>query len=590
MSWNEAETNGERGRAYLYFEPREELSGFVNNKNSVYWLESKAEYNAISENKLMVGDNLTAMAAMRVSWLLTENEKKFDLIYIDPPYNVGGKTGYKNTYKGESEGNFGWAGDHGKWLDFMEPRLKMAKLLMKDEGLIMVSICDEEYPRLMLLMEDIFGATNKIGTFIWDKKQGSPSESINVVHEYIICFAKNKQKAWRLSQLKPGCVEIMSKAKEYVEKQGLEKAKISLKKWIKEQEKKGNISRGLSPYCFIHPVTHRIFSDIPSCAQDDNGSRFRKPLKHPITNEDCPVPLKGWKWSEGTLLSMVNYDDVVEYEKGYICGQIIFGKDHTTVPRKISYLDEKDRQQPPSIIRTRSSGVKDLPPGVSFPTPKPLELLETLIDLIPSNNIRVLDFFGGSGTTAHAVVNLNNRDNGNREFVLIEQLDMFVNDAIVPRLEHILGKENFGVFSLDKKEINSIDLLVAFQKHSEEYLKATHSLNVPLDHQSEGVKVIGYNTSTKTLIATLTQELRDVESKDYFIKELRCLAEAIRKYNASKMVLYKIESSITNREEPWVGIKSDIFVGTSCERFTFVSLPSAIIKAWNETLIALEAV
>ncbi|NTZ18836.1 site-specific DNA-methyltransferase [Paenibacillus sp. JMULE4] len=579
-----------KGSAYLYFEPREELSDFVNDRSTIYWLESKAGYNAFSENMVIKGDNLTAMATMRVSWLLTENEKKFDVIYIDPPYNVGGNTGYKNTFKGQSEGNFGWAGDHGKWLDFMEPRLKMAKLLMKDEGIIFVSICDQEYARLLLLMEDIFGESNLIGTFIWDKKQGSPSESISVVHEYIICFAKNKSKSWKLSQLKPGCSEIIAKSKELVKKYGLEKAQPLLKKWIKEQEKKGNISSGLSPYCYIHPQSHRVFRDISSCAQDDNGSRCRKPLKHPITGKDCPVPSKGWKWSEETLMSMVDYNNVVEYEKGYICGQIIFGKDHNTVPQKISYLDEKDRQQPPSIIRTKSSGAGDLPPGVSFPTPKPLELLETLISFVPSKNIRVLDFFGGSGTTAHAVLNLNEQDDGNREYVLIEQVDKFIEEAILPRLEHVAGKDKFGVFSLAKKEVDSLDLLRAFQKHAEEFLRTTHSLNHSINYATEGVKVVGYNTSTKTLVATLTQELRSDKSKTYFRKEMQCLAKSIMETSAVKVILYRIETDNVDREEPWVGIKSDIFSNTTCEKFTFVSLPSAIIRAWNETLNALEAV
>lgn len=108
-----------KGRVSLTFEPREGLSEFINNKNSIHWLKSQKGYNSLSDNFVIKGDNLPAMAAMRVSWLLTGNEKKFDVIYIDPPYNVGGYTGYKNKWKGESEGNFGWAGDHGKFLDFL---------------------------------------------------------------------------------------------------------------------------------------------------------------------------------------------------------------------------------------------------------------------------------------------------------------------------------------------------------------------------------------------------------------------------------------------------------------------------------------
>lgn len=413
------------GKAYLAFEPREQLYNFINNNNSVYWIECDTKYNSLSSDMIIKGDNLAAMAALRVSWLMSDSEdkNKFDMVYIDPPYNVGGNLGYKNSWKGESEGAFGWAGDHGKFLDFMEPRLKMAKLLMKDEGLIFVSICDAEYPRLLMLMTEVFGENNLVGSFIWDKKQGSPSESINVLHEYIICFAKNKNKAWKLEQLKPDCKEIIKKGKDLAQKHSIEEATKKFRIWLKDQEEKENIPKGLASYNNIHPITHRVFASNPSCAQDDNGSRYRGKLKHPITKIECPVPSKGWKWKKDTLTSMVDYTNIIEYESKYICGKILFGANHTTVPRKVAYLDEMTKQKPPSIIRTKSSGARDLPENVIFATPKPLELLEVLIGFFPSKDIKILDFFAGSGTTAHAVYNLNKEDNGSRNYVLMEVME-----------------------------------------------------------------------------------------------------------------------------------------------------------------------
>ncbi|MFA5385444.1 MAG: site-specific DNA-methyltransferase [Eubacteriales bacterium] len=577
-------------RVTLEFEPRGQLQNFINDKNTVYWLENQPGHNPLSENIVIKGDNLSAMAALRVSWLLTEKEGKFDVIYIDPPYNVGGNTSYKNKWKGESEGNFGWAGDHGKFLDFMEPRLKMAKLLMKDEGIIFISICDAEYPRLLMLMNEIFGEPNAVGTFVWDKKQGSPSDSINVLHEYIICFAKNKKKAWKLEQLKPGCEAILKNTQHLVERYGYEEACVRLKKWTEEQVKKDVLTRGEASYCLIHPKTYRVFASNPTCAQDDiSGTRCRIALKHPITGKKCPVPAKGWKWSEENLLSMVDYDEVIKFGKGYISGKILFGPDHTTVPRKAAYLDEMTKQKPPSIIRVKSSGVGDLPSGVVFDTPKPVELLEILLGFIPSKEIQVLDFFAGGGTTAHAVCNLNKSDKGIRTYVLIEEMERTINEAIIPRIEYLTESDSFGLYHIIKKQAGSIDLLKAFRKHAEEFVGFLHSVDQDFDLQIEGMRIIGYSSQTDTLVATLSQELRNKDSL-YFRAELSCLAKAITQYKATKVVVYKLESEFNGKEEPWAGIKSDIFIGTTCKRFNFISLPSAIVKAWKDTLIALEAV
>ena len=580
----------EFSKVTLEFEPRGQLHDFINDRNTIYWLENQPKYNSLSENMIIKGDNLAAMAALRVSWLLSGDEKKFDLIYIDPPYNVGGNTGYKNKWKGESEGNYGWAGDHGKFLDFMEPRLRMSKLLMKDEGIIFVSICDAEYPRLMLLMEEIFGPNNLVGTFIWDKKQGSPSSSINVIHEYVICFAKNKYKSWKLEQLKPGHNELINYANKLTKKYDLEIASKKLKTWINTQIKKGIMVEGLANYNLIHPITKRVFRIDNTCAQDDNDSRYKEPLLHPVTQKTCPVPSKGWKWKKDTLLNeMVDYENVVNHPRGYICGKIFFGLDDSTIPQKVVYLDEKEKQKPPSIIRTKSSGARDLPLGVVFDTPKPVELIEILIGFIPSNNIRILDFFAGSGTTSHAVCNLNLNDKGSRSYVMIEEMNRTIQNAILPRMEYLSHSNTFGLYSLVKKQAGSVDLLKAFRKHAEEFVRFLHSVGQYSDLLTEGIKIIGYSSHTGTLVATLSQELRNSNSS-YFRAELSCLAKAINNYGATRVIVYRLESEFNDEEEPWVGIKKDIFIGTSCNKFDFLSLPSELIRVWHETLIALEAV
>ena len=588
-SETETDVMESQGAVSFDFQPRVELADFIHDKKTIRWLEVQKGYNSLAKNSIIKGDNLAAMAALRVSWLLTGEEDAFDIVYIDPPYNVGGKTGYKNRWKGESEGNFGWAGDHGKFLDFMEPRLRMAKLLMKDEGVIFVSICDAEYHRLLMLMEEIFGIKNHIGTFIWDKKQGSSSDHMTTIHEYIICFAKNEAKSWKFEQLKPSCMEIMLKARDLSNSYSNEVAMNKLNKWLSQKLEKEEITKGLASYRLIHPITGRVFASNPSCAQDDNGSRCRKQLRHPITNNECPVPSKGWKWKEQTVNKMVDYENVIKFQKGYICGEFLFGQDHTTVPRKVAYLEDMTKQKPSSIIRTMSSGHGDLPPGVNFATPKPVDLLEVLLNFIPSNHVRVLDFFAGSATTAHAVHRLNKLDNGNRTYVMIEEIDTTIQRVIIPRLEYLAGRDSFAYYSIVEKDAESVDLFKAFRRHSEEFVKALHCLDIELKDSIEGVRVIGFNSTNRTVVATLTQELRSGNLRFGFRKELACLANVAVMHKAVKLILYRIELENNGQEEPWVGINSDILSGTGCQ-LVFVSLPSAIINAWQETLIALEAI
>src|SRR5690606_22676111 len=150
------------------------------------------------------GENLAALAALKAGAGISGESVNVDIIYIDPPYNVGGKQGYKNKWKGVSEKERDWAKDHGLFLDFMEPRLKIGRSLLKDDGVIFVSICDHEYCRLKILMDEIFGESNCTATIIWDKSQGSNSQHVTVTHEYVLVYAKNKSLAPRLLKEKNG--------------------------------------------------------------------------------------------------------------------------------------------------------------------------------------------------------------------------------------------------------------------------------------------------------------------------------------------------------------------------------------------------
>jgi len=144
------------GATILEFKPRESLTDFVKGKEKVSLIRRTGGRKS-SKNMAIYGENLAAIAALKAGFGTAKENFKVELLVIDPPYNVGGNQGYKNTWKGKSEKERDWAGDHGAFLDFMEPRLKIGRQLLTDDGVIMVNICDGEYCRLKILMDQIFG-------------------------------------------------------------------------------------------------------------------------------------------------------------------------------------------------------------------------------------------------------------------------------------------------------------------------------------------------------------------------------------------------------------------------------------------------
>ena len=146
------------GNVTLSFSPRKSLKEFTESHSQISLIR-KVGGSKNSENKIIHGENLATLAALKAGAGVAGDKVEVDVIYIDPPYNVGGNQGYKNKWKGKSEKERDWAGDHGQFFDFMEARLKIGRSLLKSDGVIFVSICDGEYCRLKILMDQIFGAT-----------------------------------------------------------------------------------------------------------------------------------------------------------------------------------------------------------------------------------------------------------------------------------------------------------------------------------------------------------------------------------------------------------------------------------------------
>ena len=531
------------------------------------------------------GENLASLAALKAGSGISGTPMNVDVIYIDPPYNVGGNQGYKNTWRGKSEKERDWAGDHGAFLDFMEPRLKIGRSLLTEEGVIFVSICDGEYCRLKILMDQIFGSQNCLGTIIWNKNQGSSGKHLAAVHEYILVYAKSYNKCPPLEKEKEAAQMMIEKAHDLKNQTySYTEAQIIFKQWVNDKKKEGVIGSGESPYRLLHPETFRPFSDTPSCAQDKPETRYNKPIKHPITNKPCSVPKKGWKWKKDTLLKMVKYDSYIKGDNFVIAGQLVYGKDETKIPRKLQYLDEKMEQIFPSVIKTSYGGDKDLPSGISFSTPKPVQLIKILLKSYPRKDVVVLDYFAGSASTAQATHELNTEDGGNRSWIMIEEMGSTFHKVLLPRIQHF--NENFGIFKTETAAVGNKQLLKAFEQYSFDFLSAYHNLDDSSSIKIEGINVLGYDDKTSRLIAmTVPTDRKNVH---HFEEELAAIKAAVKSSRSKSVMIYTINRH-NGKEEPWLGVDKSILSGTPCRKLDIIEIPDQLIDEWNEVLIGMAA-
>ncbi|MFN8365962.1 MAG: site-specific DNA-methyltransferase [Candidatus Kapaibacterium sp.] len=395
-----------------------------------------------SGNKIIHGDNLEALKA-----LLPEYEGRIKCIYIDPPYNTGNEGWVYNDNVNDPKIKK-WLGQvvgkesedlsrHDKWLCMMYPRLKLLHKLLSEDGVIFVSIDENEVSNLRLLMDEIFGAGNFIEQLVWNKRVPKNDKYIGNIHEYVLLFVKNKSVGHKFTQRKEGIPEIndlLSNLKR--KKVPIPKAEIE----IKNLYKKNAYDRGITLYNSLDK-NYKLWGKIN--VSWPNGQTFgpRYDVLHPKTKKPCKVPERGWRWTKDTFDSLLDYENVKELHDGsFVCGKIWFAKDENTQPSSIKYLEEVSDFLLRSIISTKSEGgvsLKELT-DERFDYPKPIELIEILLSSFDTTNAIILDSFAGSGTTAQVVLNLNKNDNGNRNFILVE-MDEYSEKVTAERVKRVIN-------------------------------------------------------------------------------------------------------------------------------------------------------
>lgn len=415
------------------FKVLEHAYGFDNGK------QTKEETN--SGNKIIHGDNLEALKA-----LLPEYEGRIKCIYIDPPYNTGNEGWVYNDNVNDPKIKK-WLGQvvgkesedlsrHDKWLCMMYPRLKLLHKLLSEDGVIFVSIDENEVSNLRLLMDEIFGAGNFIEQLVWNKRVPKNDKYIGNIHEYVLLFVKSKSVGHKFTQRKEGIPEIndlLSNLKR--KKVPIPKAEIE----IKNLYKKNAYDRGITLYNSLDE-NYKLWGKIN--VSWPNGQTFgpRYDVLHPKTKKPCKVPERGWRWTKDTFDSLLDYEKVKELHDGsFVCGKIWFAKDENTQPSSIKYLEEVSDFLLRSIISTKSEGgvsLKELT-DERFDYPKPIDLIEILLSSFDTTNAIILDSFAGSGTTAQVVLNLNKNDNGNRNFILVE-MDEYSEKVTAERVKRVI--------------------------------------------------------------------------------------------------------------------------------------------------------
>ncbi|MGO4298102.1 site-specific DNA-methyltransferase [Glutamicibacter sp. MCAF14] len=365
-----------------------------------------------------------------------------DLIYIDPPYNTGNKTWqYNDHYVGEQD-----SFKHSKWLSFMERRLTLAKKLLKSTGVIIVAIGDEEHHRLRMLMDEIFGDNNFISDVVWQGGRKNDSRYVSNGADYMLIYAKNEQSlresdvTWR--EKKIGLVEVHAKAAECfrVADGDAVKATAAYRLWLKS--KSLQVDEGISRFKSIEPITGRLYNDdVPLSWPGSGGPRYD--VLHPITNKPVTVPSAGWRYA-----SPLRMQELID------AGEIAFGPDEKKVPRRKSYLDSVESQVTSSVFSTNrlasSQHLQKILNDRRFPFPKDHNVLMRWIGLAAPKEAVILDFFGGSGTTAEAVIRLNAEDQGTRQCILVTNNELSAkDDAALRKAGHQPGSAEYeakGVF------------------------------------------------------------------------------------------------------------------------------------------------
>ena len=385
-------------------------------------LESFEELDEATDGLLIQSENFQAL-----NLLQNKYAQKIQCIYIDPPYNTGeDEFIYKDNYQ------------HSSWISFIRDRISLGRYLQTQDGTIAVSIDDEELTRMLNVLEMEYGEKNFLATLVWDRNRKNDAKFFSVGHEYMLVFAFNRQL-------------LRDKKIEFREpREGLAEAKMLFAKLRKKHSDDWNKIREewlkfFSNLPLSDPRRRLIrYSKVDSSRgfyRDDGdiswpgGGGPRYEILHPVTNKFCKKPVSGWR-----------YPTAERFWEKYQAGKIAFGQDETTVPSRISYLFDDNGQNMPSVFysyaQVASQEFDAIFGSRVFENPKNWKDIARIIQYTGTRKSITLDYFAGSGTTAHSVINLNREDEGSRKYILVD-MGTYFDSVLKPRIQKIIYSKDW---------------------------------------------------------------------------------------------------------------------------------------------------
>ena len=378
-----------------------------------------------TQNLYIEGDNLEVLKLLQTAYY-----RKVKMIYIDPPYNTGNDfvyaddfadpmAWYKEVTQQTTKSNPETMGRyHTNWLNMMYPRLRLAANLLRDDGVIFISIDDAELYNLKKICDEVFGEENYVATLVYDKNRKNDAKYFSVGHEYMLVYFKSAATIYEKGIVLRATKEGIDEVKEEFQRLRT----LYNDDWTK-------VNEGLKALYASWPADDPRKSlarftrvDEKGPYRDDGninwpgGGGPMYDVIHPITGKVCKKPVSGWRYPTPERLQE-------EIKKGHV----VFGKDETTVPRVRMNLFEADKEVLRSVhfsyAQTATNEFIKIFDGKRvFENPKSVDDIKKLVEYITAKNDSdiILDFFSGSATTAHAVMQLNAEDGGNRRFILVQ--------------------------------------------------------------------------------------------------------------------------------------------------------------------------
>ena len=378
-----------------------------------------------TQNLYIEGDNLEVLKLLQKSYF-----RKVKMIYIDPPYNTGNDfvyadnfadplARYKEVTEQTTKSNPETMGRyHTNWLNMMYPRLRLAANLLRDDGVIFVSIDDVELDNLKKLCNEVFGEENFIACLVYDKNRKNDAKYFSIGHEYMLVYFKStatmNERGTVLRMTKEGIEEVKAEferlRKLYDDDWGKvnEGLKLLYSSWDKDDPRK-SLAR------FTRVDEKGPYRDDGNISWPGGGGP-RYDVMHPVTHKPCKVPSRGWI-----------YPNPQRMKEEIDRGRVVFGQDETTTPRIRTNLFEADKEVMRSVHFSYAQTASQTFNAIFdnrrvFENPKSIDDIKKLVEYVTVKDDCdiILDFFSGSATTAHAVMQLNAEDGGNRRYIMVQ--------------------------------------------------------------------------------------------------------------------------------------------------------------------------